>query len=302
LARVSVWIGEIQWMREHGFDASRNPILKPLETIECRDALLNEDGSEAEWPEADVIIGNPPFLGSQRFIEFMGEAYAERLRTAFESKVSGSSDLVVYWFKKAWDLVADSEVERVGLVATNSIRHGANNECLKEIVEDGIIFDAWSDEAWVVEGAAVRVSIVSFQMKAAPESHLDGKRADRIFADLSSDVEVAGVRPLPANAGLSFQGTIKTGPFDVRGDLAREWLRYPLNPNQRPNSDVLRPWANGLDITRRPSGRWIVDFGVDTREEIASVYEAPFKYLKQAFEKANAERARRGSVRFVDVS
>jgi hypothetical protein len=48
LARVSVWIGEIQWMREHGFDASRNPILKPLETIECRDALLNEDGAEAE--------------------------------------------------------------------------------------------------------------------------------------------------------------------------------------------------------------------------------------------------------------
>ena len=48
LARVSVWIGEIQWMREHGFDASRNPILKPLKTIECRDALLNEDGTEAE--------------------------------------------------------------------------------------------------------------------------------------------------------------------------------------------------------------------------------------------------------------
>ncbi len=55
LARVSVWIGEIQWMREHGFDASRNPILKPLETIECRDALLNADGSEAEWPHADRL-------------------------------------------------------------------------------------------------------------------------------------------------------------------------------------------------------------------------------------------------------
>ena len=65
LARVSVWIGEIQWMREHGFNASRDPILKPLETIECRDALLNADGSEAEWPKADVIIGNPPFLGGK---------------------------------------------------------------------------------------------------------------------------------------------------------------------------------------------------------------------------------------------
>ena len=56
LARVTVWIGEIQWMRRNGFDVGRNPILKPLDTIECRDAILNPDGSEAEWPEADVVI------------------------------------------------------------------------------------------------------------------------------------------------------------------------------------------------------------------------------------------------------
>ena len=65
LARVTVWIGEIQWMRRNGFDVGRNPILKPLDTIECRDAILNEDGSEAQWPKADVVIGNPPFLGAQ---------------------------------------------------------------------------------------------------------------------------------------------------------------------------------------------------------------------------------------------
>ena len=39
LARVSVWIGEIQWMRRNGFAGSRDPILEPLETIECRDAI-----------------------------------------------------------------------------------------------------------------------------------------------------------------------------------------------------------------------------------------------------------------------
>ena len=63
LARVSVWIGEIQWMRRHGFREDRDPILKPLDTIECRDAVLTADGKEPEWPEADVVIGNPPFLG-----------------------------------------------------------------------------------------------------------------------------------------------------------------------------------------------------------------------------------------------
>ena len=59
LARVSVWIGEIQWMRRNGFTGSREPILKPLDTIECRDAILTPEGGEPEWPEADVVIGKP---------------------------------------------------------------------------------------------------------------------------------------------------------------------------------------------------------------------------------------------------
>ena len=62
LARVTVWIGEIQWMRRNGFDVARTPILRPLETIECRDAVLNADGTEATWPEAEFVVGNPPFL------------------------------------------------------------------------------------------------------------------------------------------------------------------------------------------------------------------------------------------------
>jgi type II restriction/modification system DNA methylase subunit YeeA len=107
LARVSVWIGEIQWMREKGFGVSKNPILKSLETIECRDALLNPDGTEAEWPEADVIIGNPPFLGSYRFINFLGEDYSEMLRRAFRSELPGTIDLVMYWFHKAWKAVQE---------------------------------------------------------------------------------------------------------------------------------------------------------------------------------------------------
>jgi type II restriction/modification system DNA methylase subunit YeeA len=65
LARVSVWIGEIEWMLRNGYNVPDNPILKPLENIECRDAVLNHDGTEAQWPEADAIIGNPPFLGAK---------------------------------------------------------------------------------------------------------------------------------------------------------------------------------------------------------------------------------------------
>jgi hypothetical protein len=68
LARVSTWIAEIQWMRRNGFEASKDPILKPLGTIECRDAVLGKDGKPAGWPEAEFIIGNPPFLGNKRMI------------------------------------------------------------------------------------------------------------------------------------------------------------------------------------------------------------------------------------------
>ena len=74
LARVSVWVGEIQWMRRNGFAEARNPILKPLDTIECRDAILTPDDREPEWPVADIVIGNPPFLGGKLLITHLGEA------------------------------------------------------------------------------------------------------------------------------------------------------------------------------------------------------------------------------------
>lgn len=65
LARVSVWIGHIQWARRHGFPAPSDPVLRTLDTIACRDAVLAEDGMPASWPEADAIVGNPPFLGDR---------------------------------------------------------------------------------------------------------------------------------------------------------------------------------------------------------------------------------------------
>ena len=84
LARVSVWIGEIQWMRRNGFGEARDPILKPLDTIECRDALLRQDGTEPDWPSTDVVIGNPPFLGAGLQIGKLGEDYVSRIRRVLQ--------------------------------------------------------------------------------------------------------------------------------------------------------------------------------------------------------------------------
>lgn len=101
LARVSVWIGEIQWMRRNGFDAAKNPILRNLDTIECRDAVLDEaTGERAPWPHADVVVGNPPFLGDKKMIAELGEEYTRALRKAWPH-VPGGADLVCYWFAGA---------------------------------------------------------------------------------------------------------------------------------------------------------------------------------------------------------
>ncbi|MBP7623443.1 MAG: class I SAM-dependent DNA methyltransferase, partial [Xanthomonadales bacterium] len=105
LARVTIWIGEIQWMIQNGFGIKRNPILQPLDQIENRDALLNADGSEATWPQADVVVGNPPFVGDKKMLRELGDAYVATLRKAYAGRVPGGADLVCYWFEKANDAI-----------------------------------------------------------------------------------------------------------------------------------------------------------------------------------------------------
>ena len=281
LARVSVWIGEIQWMRRNGFNEARDPILKPLETIKCRDAILTPEGDEAEWPEADVVIGNPPFLGTKPMRGVLGDEYTEEMRAAYKASVPAFADLVCYWFYKVHKQIFDGKVARVGLVATNSIRGGRNRAVLDRIVEKSSIFNAWSDEPWIVDGASVRVSLVCFaSAEAELISQLDGQPVSRINADLTGgSLSLSHANRLPANVNTSFIGIAKRGPFDIPGTVARNWLCLPANPNGRPNADVLKPWMNGMDLTRRPSGRWIVDFGSSMSDAEAALYEAPFAHI-----------------------
>ena len=289
LARVSVWIGEIQWMRRNGFAGSRDPILKPLDTIECRDAVLTPEGGEPEWPAADVVVGNPPFLGGKRLNAILGEDYVSNLFKVYEGRVPAEADLVCYWFVKAGGQVEAGRVGRVGFVSTNSIRGGANRRALQTATRNRTIFEAWSDEPWVVDGAAVRVSLVCFALpdnESVPERRLNGQPVEEIYADLTArrgggGADLTAAQRLQENVNVSFQGSIKVGAFDIPGDLARRWLRLPANANGRPNSDVLMQWINGKDITGRPAGKWIIDFGWTMSETEAALYEAPFQWTKE---------------------
>ena len=280
LARVTVWIGEIQWMLKNGYPIRKNPILQPLDHIENRDAVLNVDGSEAQWPTVNAIIGNPPFLGGSKMRSELGDNYTEALRKCYADRVPGGADLVTYWFEKARAQIEAGNCQRAGLVATNSIRGGANQKVLARICDTSKIFNAWSDEEWINEGAAVRVSLICFGNIAS--SMLDGQPVEDIHPDLTSGngLDLTQAKQLKENAGAIFSGTKKYGPFDIPGELARQWLKLP-NPNGKPNSDVLHPWANGMDITRRSSDTWIIDFGVDMTEQEAMLYEEPYDYVAQ---------------------
>ncbi len=281
LARVSLWIGEIQWMLNHGFALSRSPILRNLDNIQLRDAILNPDGTEPEWHEADAIVGNPPFLGGSKKRSVLGDNYFEQLANLYRGRVPAGADLVTYWFEKARGQIEAGKVRYAGLVATQSIRKGANRQVLDRLLQSANIFCAWSDEPWINEGASVRVSLVAFSGKACTTPKLNGLAVEIIHADLSGGTKDASdlgqARPLVENS-IAFEGTKKYGDFDIPGQVAREWLILP-NPHGKPNSDVVKPWRNGLDITRRPSDTWIIDFGTDMAEVDASLYELPFQHL-----------------------
>jgi very-short-patch-repair endonuclease len=124
---------------------------------------------EPDWPEVDVIVGNPPFLGGKRMRSELGDAYVDALFNVYEGRVPPEADLVTYWFEKARAQIAAGKAKRAGLLATNSIRGGANRRVLERIKESGDIFMAWSDREWVLDGAAVRVSMVGFTSPPGPQ-------------------------------------------------------------------------------------------------------------------------------------
>ena len=268
----------------------------------------------------------------------LGEEYVNTLRKCYDGRVPGGADLVTYWFERARAACAgavpcarpplggDSDEgthkgmplqkisTRTGFVATNGIRGGSNREVLKRICASGRIFNAWSDEPWINNGAAVRVSLVCFEggefvgarsvsrppLNLSPlvfnggfggnsdrggsdtAPLLNGEPVAEIFADLTASADSAGLdlttaKTLAENAGICIKGTEKGGPFDIPGKLGRKWLSLPHNPNNKLNSSVIRPWANGMDVTLCPSDTWIIDFHGFGEDETA-LFEAPFEY------------------------
>lgn len=294
LAQTVIWLGYLQWWRDHREGKLREPVLDKLDTIKLKDALLEigPDGKPedpprmTEWPAAEFIVGNPPFIGNKKLRKELGDNYVDLLYRKYEKTVANGSDISVYWHERARSQISNGSTARAGLLATQGIRGGTNQRGLRRICDSGRIFEAWSDRVWILDGAAVQISIVCQDAGNSEEFiRLNGIATTSISPALTprNDVSMTETGRIPENQGISFQGPVRVGPFDLTADQAKDMISVSGNPNRRPNSDVIVPILNGSDINGRSRGAFVIDFEQRTQEE-ASLYERPFawvaKYVK----------------------
>ena len=199
------------------------------------DAILARDENgqlvEPEWPEADVIVGNPPFLGGSKLRGELGDEYVISLWTLYEGRVPGGADLVCYWFERAREQLEAGTAKRVGLLATQGIRGGLNRQVLQRIKQTGEIFFAESDRPWIQAGAAVHVSMIGFDNGQEQLRKLDGEHVQVIHANLTGTFDLTAAVPLRENAGIAFKGPSPGGSFDVSDEVAQTMLAAKGNPN-----------------------------------------------------------------------
>ncbi len=305
LTAIVIWIGYLQWKHKNVLPLDdEEPILQPLDQIKLMDGIVVQTSKgprEPAWPQVDIIVGNPPFLGSKQLRKNLGDEYVDAMFAIWDGRVARESDLCCYWIEKARSAVEAGKVKRVGLLATQAIRGGKNRRTLERIKETGDIFYAQADRKWIQDGVAVRVSMVGFDDGTETRRYLNEIPDDEpvgaldratpvegINANLTSRVDTTLAHRLKENLGISFMGDTKVGPFEISATEALRFLNLP-NPHGRPNSDVVRPWVNGLDITRRPRDMWIIDFPPGTKETDAALYEAPFEYIKKKVKPFRAE-------------
>ena len=284
IARTALWIGYIQWHKANGFDYNDRPILTPLHTIHQTDAILDlsdpDNPKEPEWPAAEFIVGNPPFLGSRLFLAKFGDEYVKALYGLYGKRIPNSSDLCCYWLEKARVLIEMGKCSRAGLLATQGVRFQSNRAVMSRIKETGDIFEAYADMNWVLDGATVHISVVCFDDGSEDVRMLNGEVASRINIDLTRGADLTLAKRLQENLDIAFRGIDKIGEFDIDEATAISMMGQS-NPDGRSNRDVIKRWINGKDITERSRDVWAIDFGVNLPETEAALYEAPFEYVKR---------------------
>ena len=246
----------------------------PLDNLDKN--IVEADALFTPWPEAEAIIGNPPFLGGKRMRSELGDNYTEKVYKRFPDS-SNFADLCCYWFRIAHDNLRETGM--AGLVGTNMIRRGYNRRASLDYIRDngGYIHNSISTQPWSGE-ANVHVSIVNWARIKPQACTLDGKPAREINTTLGDTVDTTEAPKLKANKNACYVGVQPTGAgFDIPEEAALEWIHQ----DQR-NAEVVRPFSMGYNLAQCPLGkpdRWIVDFGTLSIEE-AEKFPLPFQHLR----------------------
>ncbi|WP_236943109.1 class I SAM-dependent DNA methyltransferase [Hymenobacter sp. PAMC 26628] len=317
IADVVLRIGYLQWhLRTYGLTQLREPLLDDYQNIQQQDAVLSYDGPDfanarpAVWPEADFIVGNPPFVGASRMRDALGDAYTLALRKTYAGKVTESADLVMFWWQRAAAEVQAGRTERFGFITTNSLRQTFNRRVMQPFLDGeqpalALTF-AIPDHPWVdsADGAAVRVAFTVAQssvrasttgqlLQVLTEKAVDGDDAaevtfgseeGRIQPDLTIGADLDSVTTLQANDGLANRGVSLFGAgFIVTPAQA---TRIGLGSVQGLEKHIVH-YRHGRDLTDKPRGVLVVDMFGLTDAQVLSQYPAVYQHL---WEKVKPER------------
>ena len=231
---------------------------------------------KAAWPQADFVVGNPPFIGNKRMRTALGDGYVEALRGAWPD-MPESADFVMFWWHHAAQLTRHGALERFGFITTNSIRQSFNRRVLEPHLSDkkqplSLVF-AIPDHPWVdtADGAAVRIAMTVARSGSADgeRSHIvreiEGEEGERsillhkrlglIAADLSVGANVSSALPLQANQNLCWQGCKLVGGHFQVDEVAR--ARFVAEDSD--SSSVLPRYTSGIDLMRTRKVRFVID-------------------------------------------
>jgi MmeI, DNA-methyltransferase domain/MmeI, N-terminal domain/MmeI, helicase spacer domain/MmeI, target recognition domain len=259
----------------------------------------------AEWPDADFVVGNPPFIGDKEMRQHLGHGYVEALRRAYAGVISESTDFVLYWWHKAAELVRNQRICRFGFITTNSVRQKFNRRVLQNQMESkpplSLVF-AVPDHPWVDAslGAAVRIAmtvgvpgpedgtllrVTSETPTDALEHHvtLEGKRG-RINVDLTIGADVATAVSLSCYAGLSSNGVMLSGSGFILTAEQRDHLLARSGPRF---CEVVKPYLNGRDVTQRARGVYVIDLYGHSQAEVLSEFPEIYQWV---YERVKPER------------
>ena len=249
----------------------------------------------AEWPTADYIVGNPPFLGNKRMRENLGVGYTEALRGTYPA-IPETSDFVVFWWYKAAELVRAGMAKRFGLITTNSLSQTFNRRVVQEQMDAApplCIAFAIPDHPWVdsAEGAAVRIamtvatsgahlgelaSVISEQPQDDGSGLVTlGSKRGKIQADLTVGAEVSRATKLKANEGICFQGMNLVGEgFRVTPEAVKA---LGLDPEAPP--PVIRRYQKGRELVQGGESGLVIDcFGL-TEDQLRDRHPRVYQHL-----------------------